>query len=205
MFSLKVFKNDDGYVLREGRTLMLISLFACVVSMLLTLGVMLAVPHMETRREQIGGYLMLMMCLALIGECVGMFVQNLGRRLVIDREGVCLQRTILRARSISWNEVNDLGVVREAIQASARNSFSGRRTQVRYILYVSPRRLSYKAGARVIRRKDRALTLIIRFDDMDELHRQGVFDLCELRVNGGREDADRVTLYLPIDRFYTAS
>ena len=62
---------------------------------------MLAVPHMETRREQIGGYLMLMMCLALIGECV--------------------------------------------------------------------------------------------------------FDLCELRVNGGRKDADRVTLYLPIDRFHTAS
>ena len=155
---------------------------------------------------------------------------------------------------------NDDGyVLREAIQASARNSFSGRRTQVRYILYVSPHRLSYKAGARVIRRKDRALTLIIRFDDMDELHRQGVFDLWEplkihrtknrrnlfrhtsqktfaedklcarifvasdekssrrsphveyleapreLRVNGGREDADRVTLYLPIDRFHTAS
>lgn len=196
MLQLKIEKTREGFILREHAYTATASASASVLAILSGAAIFSLAGHLDTIREQIGGYLIAAGMAAMAVRAVADAVIHWGRRLVLDGEGCRLQGKLLREKRIPWDSVRDFGVTYKAVRSG-----SNHRTSHIYTLYISPTRLSSGSAGRENRRENRALTLSIKGDDVDELFFHEVFDFCEKQINRGREEPDRVKLYLPSDRY----
>ena len=198
MFQIKIEKTSEGFILREHGYTSMASTAGAVVAALTCVALFCLVGYLDTVREQIGGYLMAVIMAAVAIEAGGFAALHWGRRLVLDREGCRLQGMLLKERLISWDTVRDFGVTYKAVRSHSRRV--RRTTSHIYTLYISPTRLSFGENGREIRRCNRAATLSIKGEDVNELVFHEVFDFCEEQINRGREAMDRVKLYIASER-----
>ena len=198
MFQIKIEKTSEGFVLREHGYTAIASTAGGVVAALTCVALFCLAGYLDTVRQQIGGYLMAVIMAAVAIEAGCFAAVHWGRRLVLDREGCRLQGLFLKERRIPWNTVRDFGVAYKAVRSHSRRA--RRTTSHIYTLYISPTRLSFGADGREVRRGNRAATLSIKGDDVDELLSREVFDFCEAQINRGREETDRVKPYIASGR-----
>lgn len=194
MNQIKIFKNDDGYILSLPK----FSLYGPVVSIVLGVFLVLAIlPFWDL----IGAdeWIAAVMVLLLAAFCEGfggiLIITHAGLKLVLDREGARLQRRFMKEKFIPWESVKDIGVACDDTEWTIFGEKKRPSHKFSYTLYVSPVRLSWKAGRRTLRMKDRALNLPIMRDDIGRLYEQGVFDLCLERINRDRAEEDRLSVY----------
>lgn len=190
MFQVKIEKTTEGFILREHRYTAIASTAGAVVAALTCVVLFCLAGYLDTVRRQIGGYLMAVIMAAVAIEAGCFAAVHWDRRLVLDREGCRLQGLFLKGRLIPWDTVRDCGVTYKAARSYSRRA--QRTTSHIYTLYISPTRLSFGEDGREVRRGNRAATLSIKGDDVDELFSHAVFDFCEEQINRGRNEMNRV-------------
>ena len=201
MLSIQIEKTPDGFIIRESGYVAAISTVGCLLAAFTcAIGVALS-GGMDSVRERIG-CMVIVALFAVVSVSVGFdAVTHFGRRLVMDSGGCRLQGTFLKERSIPWDAVRDFGVTHKTVRT--RGGYAGHfrgHTHHIYTLYVSPTRLSSTSDGRVVQRSNRAVILQIRGADVDDLLSREVLDFCEKQVNRGREESERVVLYLATSR-----
>lgn len=188
---MKINKTDTGYTLRQS------PFPAAAGGMILGMGLILmgfTLPFLSitSGAKELAGMIFLVIFLAVFtGTGIYVFITNLGRRLILDADGVHLQCTLLKERFLPWSKVRDLGCTHEDGTYRHRN-------QRKHYFYVSPTRLGSNGSIRVIHPHNRALLLSVSRDEIDELYGQGVIDFCEKQANEGREEWDRVVPYFSL-------
>lgn len=198
MLQIKIEKTSEGFILREHGYTAISSTAGAVVAALTCVALFCLAGYLDTTREQIGGYLLAAIMAAVAVEAGYFAAVHWGRRLVLDREGCRLQGMLLKERLIPWDTVRDFGVTYKAARSHSRRA--QRTASHIYTLYISPTRLSFGEDGREVRRGNRAATLSIKGEDVDELFFHEVFDFCEEQINRGREETDRVKPYIASGR-----
>ena len=133
-----------------------------------------------------------LMVLILLGAGIYLLVDNLGRHLVLDEAGAHLRRALMKEVFLPWDQVRDFGTAHQDGTHRNRNS------RVHYF-YISPTYLSSGSQSRIIRRSNRALSLTVSRDEIDELYAVGILDSCEKKINTGREEWDKVKPYSSLE------
>lgn len=185
---MKIVKIDGGYMLRQSRFPLISAISLLAVGLCLGLLLLAFLPVAQSTREQWGMAVCGLMVLILLGAGIYLLVDNLGRHLVLDETGAHLRRTLMKEVFLPWDQVRDFGTAHQDGTHRNRNS------RVHYF-YISPTYLSSNGQSRVIRKSNRALSLTVSRDEIDELYGQGVMDLCTRQINRGRTDPYRILLY----------
>lgn len=185
---MKIVKIDGGYMLRQSRFPLISAISLLAVGLCLGLFLLAFLPVAQNTQEQWGMAVCGLMVLILLGAGIYLLVDNLGRHLVLDEAGAHLRRTLMKEVFLPWDQVRDFGTAHQDGTHRNRNS------RVHYF-YISPTYLSSNGQSRVIRKSNRALSLTVSRDEIDELYGQGVMDLCTRQINRGRTDPYRILLY----------
>ena len=185
---MKIVKIDGGYMLRQSRFPLISAISLLAVGLCLGLLLLAFLPVAQNTQEQWGMAVCGLMVLILLGAGIYLLVDNLGRHLVLDETGAHLRRTLMKEVFLPWDQVRDFGTAHQDGTHRNRNS------RVHYF-YISPTYLSSNGQSRVIRKSNRALSLTVSRDEIDELYGQGVMDLCTRQINRGRTDPYRILLY----------
>ncbi len=185
---MRIDKQDTGYTLRQS------AFPAAAGGALLGMGLIfgaltaLILPAAADVRELAAAGIAVSFMAIVAGLGIHQLVIHLGRRLVLDAEGVHLEGTLMKERFLPWSKVRDLGITHA-------DGVSRQRNQRAHYFYVSPTRLGSDGHIRVIRRHNRALLLKVSRADIDDLYGRGMIDFCEKLANEGREEWDRVVPY----------
>ena len=185
---MKIVKRNAGYVLRQS------PFPAAAGGLILGMGLIMAVfsaaflSAVSGAEEWAATVFLAVFLAAITGAGIYQLVIHLGRRLVLDAEGVHLEGTLMKERFLPWSKVRDLGITHA-------DGVSRQRNQRAHYFYVSPTRLGSDGHIRVIRRHNRALLLKVSRADIDDLYGRGMIDFCEKLANEGREEWDRVVPY----------
>ena len=190
---MKIVKHNAGYVLRQS------PFPAAAGGLILGMGLIMAVfsaaflPAVSGAEEWAATVFTAAFLAAITGTGIYQVVIHRGRRLVLDADGVHLQRTLMKEKFLSWEAVRDLGCTHE-------DGGYRRRQQRAHYFYVSPVRLGSRGH--VIRARHRALLLHVSRAEIDDICAAGVIDFCEEKANEGKEEWDRVVPYfsLPVNR-----
>lgn len=185
---MKIVKIDGGYMLRQSRFPLISAISLLAVGLCLGLFLLAFLPVAQNTQEQWGMAVCGLMVLILLGAGIYLLVDNLGRHLVLDEAGAHLRRALMKEVFLPWDQVRDFGTAHQDGTHRNRNS------RVHYF-YISPTYLSSNGQSRVIRKSNRALSLTVSRDEIDELYGQGVMDLCTRQINRGRTDPYRILLY----------
>ena len=189
---MKINKTDTGYVLRQSRFLVVSGGLLLFMGIGFTALLVLLLPSFDLPEDRPALVYMICTLALLYGAGGYLLVANLGRRMVLDGEGVRLRATLLKERLLPWASVRDLGITHK--DGQGRQSW--KRT---HYLYVSPTRLGTDGHIRVIRSKNRALCLTVSRGEIDELYALGVMDRCTEWANRGKEGYDRVAAYSSLE------
>ena len=185
---MKIVKIDGGYILRQSRFPLISGVSLLAVSLCLGLFLLAFLPVAQGTNERWGMALCCLMTLILFGAGLYLLIENLGRHLVLDEDGVHLRLTLMKETFLPWEKVRDFGITHQ-------DGTGRRRSQRIHYFYISPTYLSSGGSARVIRRSNRAMSLTVSRDEIDELYGRGVIDLCTQRINRDRTEPYRITLY----------
>ena len=187
---MKITKIDSGYTLRQSPFPLISGINLLSAGLFLGLFLLAFLPVAQSTKEKCGMAVCGLMVLILLGAGLYQMIDNIGRQLVLDGDGVHLRRTLMKETVIPWEKVRGFGI------AHQDGGYRHRSRRVHYF-YISPTSL-YSHGL-VIRPQKRALSLMVSRDEIDELYAVGILDFCEKKINAGREEWDKVKPYSSLD------
>ena len=192
---MKIDKSDTGFTLRQSRFPAVMGGVILVTGLCMTAFMLPFLLVFNSTRELVGMVFLIAFLAVIIGAGIHQVITHTGRHLVLDGEGIRLRRTFMKECFLPWEGVRDFGITHE-------DGTGRRRSQRIHYVYLSPTRLSAGGQSRVIRKSNRALSLTVSRDEIDELYGQGVMDFCETCINRGRDEWSRVAPYtsLPVNR-----
>lgn len=185
---MKIIKTDGGYTLRQSPFPLISGITLLSVGLFLGLILLAFLPVAQSTKEKCGMAACGLMVLILLGAGLYLLIDNIGRHLVLDQNGVHLRRTLMKETVIPWEKVRDFGITHQDGTYRHRN-------QRAHYFYISPSPLYSDGRVRVIRPKNRALSLMVSRDEIDELYAVGILDFCEKQINEEREEWDTVKPY----------
>ena len=187
---MKITKIDGGYTLRQSSFPLISGIVLLSAGLFLGLILLAFLPVAQSTQEKCGMAVCGLMVLVLLGTGLFQLIDNIGRQLVLDQNGVHLRRTLMKEAVIPWEKVRGFGI------AHQDGTYRHRNQRVHYF-YISPTPLY--AHSLVVRPQKRALSLMVSRDEIDELYAAGILDFCEKNINTGREEWDKVKPYSSLD------
>ncbi len=189
---MKIDKIDGGYTLRQSPFPLISGITLLSASLFLGLFLLAFLPVAQSTKEKCGMAVCGLMVLILLGAGLYLLIDNIGRRLVLDGDGVHLRLTLMKETFIPWGKVRDFGITHE--------DGTGRRRGYRvHYFYISPTHLGSNGRIRVIRNTNRALRLMISREEIEDLYGRGIIDFCKIKANEGRNEWDRVVPYSSLE------